>query len=85
MHKLVFVTLAIGAFGLMANQAEAQSKRGAWCEANCRKLCQLTSRNPSACYARIPCGDFKGKECAPDARVNARARSYCAQYPQQCP
>jgi hypothetical protein len=68
-----------------ADGALAQSKSGDWCEANCRKLCQLTSRNPNACYQRIPCANYRGKACASEARVNARARTYCAQYPQQCP
>lgn len=74
--------------GLLASliaMAEAQTNEKGWCEANCRRFCDLTSRDPAACYVRVPCSDFRGKQCASEARVSARARIYCARYPQQCP
>jgi hypothetical protein len=52
----VFIAGALGVAGA-ADEAEAQSAKdkNAWCEANCKKLCDLTSRTPAACYAWIPC------------------------------
>lgn len=70
--------------GLTFTTRDVQAQSSAWCEENCRQLCRLTTRNPEACYVRIPCANYRGKQCAPDVRVKARARTYCTQYPG-CP
>lgn len=85
-HKLA-LAIAIASSALLGATfvAQAQTKKGAWCEENCRQLCRLTFRDLEACAKWNKCASYRGKECASDARVKARARSYCAVNANQCP
>lgn len=50
-----------------------------WCEANCKSLCTKIygSAGAANCFAQIPCANYAGRACAPQAVVNARYVIYC--------
>lgn len=80
MRSLSTFAIATVASLIFMNAVNAQ---GAWCEANCKSLCtKIYGKSGAAeCIAKIPCANYAGKKCAPNAVVNARHVTYCHSNP----
>lgn len=56
----------------------ASSPASAWDAANCKRACDLTSANPPACYANIPCSKYAGRTHESESAVRAFAARFNA-------